>query len=138
MAWATFCTTSEASRVRSWRCQHFVEQPGQLQVFPHPNQRGLGGDAQLVKVFGKIRAEGAGPVDGPGIGSVGAAGIRHVRREHQQITRPDGVQLSGQLAPADALDAVDQQRLVEALRVGAKLAGGFGRIPRARSQQSAQ
>ena len=79
-----------------------------------------------------------GPVDGPRIGNMRSAGMRHVGRQHQQVAGAHGVKLPGQLAPAAAFDAVDQQRLTDALRAAAQMAGGTRAIPRPDSQQAAQ
>ena len=102
---------------------HLVEQPRQLQVFTHPDQRRLRRDSQLVQVFAQVVAGGLGPVDRPGVGNMGAVGMRHVRRQHQQVAGAHGVKLPRQLAPPAAFDAIDKNRLADCPAGG----GGDGR-----------
>ena len=67
-----------------------------------------------------------------------AVAVRHTRRHGEQISRAHRLQLPAQLAPAAALESVDENRLIAAFRPAAQMPCGFRKVPGTHRHQAAQ
>ena len=67
-----------------------------------------------------------------------SVGVRHGGGQNQQIAGPHCVKVSADFTPATALDAIDEDYMIDALGSAPKMTGGFGKIPCSGGDQAMQ